>query len=102
VPGDEATQHWKSTAKTGSYMVRQYERHGASHLLVALSLVDFDYATAEEFELAVSATRFPRCPRHPRFAATLSVVERGDARVRETHGSRRAPHQHDQPRQAPR
>ena len=41
VPGDERRNiHWKSTAKTGSYMVRQFEETRRSHLLVALSLVD--------------------------------------------------------------
>ncbi|WP_223695084.1 DUF58 domain-containing protein [Leifsonia poae] len=57
LPGDERRNiHWKSTAKTGSYMVRQYEETRRSHLLVALSLSTDDYATDEEFELAVSAT----------------------------------------------
>jgi len=56
VPGDERRNiHWKSTAKTGSYMVRQYEQTRRSHLMIALSLAAADYATAEEFELAVSA-----------------------------------------------
>lgn len=57
VPGDDRRYiHWKSTAKTGSYMVRQFEEARRSHLLVALSLSAADYATEEEFELAVSAT----------------------------------------------
>jgi uncharacterized protein (DUF58 family) len=57
VPGDDRRYiHWKSTAKTGSYMVRQFEETRRSHLLVALSLSAADYATDEEFELAVSAT----------------------------------------------
>lgn len=57
VPGDERRYiHWKSTAKTGSYMVRQFEETRRSHLLVALSLSAADYATEEEFELAVSVT----------------------------------------------
>lgn len=57
VPGDERRYiHWKSTAKTGSYMVRQFEETRRSHLLVALTLSDADYATEEEFELAVSVT----------------------------------------------
>lgn len=57
VPGDERRYiHWKSTAKTGSYMVRQFEETRRSHLLVALSLSTADYATEEEFELAVSVT----------------------------------------------
>lgn len=57
VPGDERRYiHWKSTAKTGSYMVRQFEETRRSHLLVALSLSAADYATEDEFELAVSVT----------------------------------------------
>ena len=55
VPGDERrTIHWKSTAKTGSFMVRQFEETRRSHLLVALSLAEADYGSADEFELAVS------------------------------------------------
>lgn len=57
MPGDERRNiHWKSTAKTGSYMVRQFEETRRSHLLVALSLAQADYAGDAEFELAVSAT----------------------------------------------
>ncbi|MFF1572023.1 DUF58 domain-containing protein [Leifsonia sp. NPDC058292] len=56
VPGDERRNiHWKSTAKTGSYMVRQFEETRRSHLLVALSLSAADYGDPDEFELAVSA-----------------------------------------------
>ncbi len=46
--------HWKSTAKTGTYMVRQFEQTRRSHLVVALSLATSDFASEEEFELAVS------------------------------------------------
>lgn len=54
--GDERRYiHWKSTAKTGTYMVRQFEQTRRSHLVVALSLAASDYATEEQFELAVSA-----------------------------------------------
>jgi uncharacterized protein (DUF58 family) len=54
-PGDERRYiHWKSTAKTGTYMVRQFEQTRRSHLVVALSLASADYAGDEEFELAVS------------------------------------------------
>ncbi len=57
VPGDERRNiHWKSTAKTGSYMVRQYEETKRSHLMVALSLAEGDYSDPAEFELAVSVT----------------------------------------------
>ncbi|WP_307852445.1 DUF58 domain-containing protein [Glaciihabitans sp. dw_435] len=55
-PGDERRNiHWKSTAKTGRYMVRQFEETRRSHLVIALSLARTDYATDDEFELAVSA-----------------------------------------------
>jgi uncharacterized protein (DUF58 family) len=54
-PGDDRRYiHWKSTAKTGTYMVRQFEQTRRSHLVVALSLASADYAADEEFELAVS------------------------------------------------
>jgi len=55
-PGDSRRQiHWKSTAKTGRLMVRQFEETLRSRLGVVLSLADGDYATPDEFELAVSA-----------------------------------------------
>lgn len=55
VPGDERRYiHWKSTARTGRYMVRQFEETRRSHLVIALSLASRDYATEEEFEMAVS------------------------------------------------
>ena len=57
MPGDERRNiHWKSTARTGTYMVRQFEETRRSHLMIALSLASGDYATDEEFELAVSVT----------------------------------------------
>ena len=46
--------HWKSTAKTGVHMVRQFEQTRRSHLVVALSLSTHDFASEAEFELAVS------------------------------------------------
>lgn len=53
--GDERRYiHWKSTAKTGTYMVRQFEETRRSHLVVSLSLATADYANSREFELAVS------------------------------------------------
>lgn len=56
-PGDERRYiHWKSTAKTGTYMVRQFEQTRRSHLAVALSLAPSDFANDDEFELAVSVT----------------------------------------------
>lgn len=56
LPGDDRRHmHWKSTAKTGSYMVRQFEQTRRSHLILALSLAQADYAGDEDFEIAVSA-----------------------------------------------
>lgn len=56
VPGDAQRQvHWKSTAKTGTLMVRQYEETRRSRMIVALAAADAEYGSDEEFELAVSA-----------------------------------------------
>lgn len=55
IPGDERRYiHWKSTARTGTHMVRQFEETRRSHLVIALSLARSDYANDDEFELAVS------------------------------------------------
>ena len=56
VPGDSQRQiHWKSTAKTGTLMVRQYEETRRSRMVISLALADDEYANDDEFELAVSA-----------------------------------------------
>ncbi|WP_308209114.1 DUF58 domain-containing protein [Microbacterium sp. zg.B48] len=55
VPGDSRRQiHWKSTAKTGQLMVRQYEESRRSRMAVVLSAAEAEFADADEFELAVS------------------------------------------------
>jgi uncharacterized protein (DUF58 family) len=46
--------HWKSTAKTGTLMVRQYEETRRSRLAVVLSRDLGEYASDDEFELGVS------------------------------------------------
>lgn len=51
---DRRSIHWKSTARTGRFMVRQYEQTRRSHLLIALSQAPADFADDDEFELAVS------------------------------------------------
>ena len=54
-PGDSRRQiHWKSTAKTGRLMVRQYEESRRSRMAVVLGVAEHEYADADEFELAVS------------------------------------------------
>ncbi|MGU3647055.1 DUF58 domain-containing protein [Microbacterium sp. C23T] len=54
-PGDSRRQiHWRSTAKTGRLMVRQYEESRRSRMAVVLAVAEGEYADADEFELAVS------------------------------------------------
>ena len=56
VPGDSYRHvHWKSTAKTGVLMVRQYEETRHSRIAVILDLAMPGYASDDEFEMAVSA-----------------------------------------------
>ncbi|MFG6402760.1 DUF58 domain-containing protein [Microbacterium sp. P04] len=55
-PGDSQRQiHWKSTAKTGRLMVRQFEESRRSRMAVVLAVAEPEYADADEFELAVSS-----------------------------------------------
>ncbi len=54
-PGDSPRHiHWKSTAKTGTLMVRQYEETRRSRLALILSRRSDEFGTDEEFEMAVS------------------------------------------------
>jgi uncharacterized protein (DUF58 family) len=55
-PGDDRRHvHWKSTARTGQLMVRQFEETRRSHFVIGLSRHPSDYRDPEDFELAVSA-----------------------------------------------
>ncbi len=55
VPGDSQRHiHWKSTAKTGALMVRQYDQTVRSELMVVLDNDMESYLDEDEFELAVS------------------------------------------------
>jgi uncharacterized protein (DUF58 family) len=54
-PGDDLRHvHWRSTARTGTLMMRTYEQTRRSHFVIGLSTHPGEYADAEEFELAVS------------------------------------------------
>jgi uncharacterized protein (DUF58 family) len=56
VPGDDRRYvHWRSSARTGTLMVRQFEETRRSHLVLALSVQERDYAQPDEMELAISA-----------------------------------------------
>ena len=55
VAGDDRRHvHWKSSAKIGELMVRQYVDTRRSHVAVLLSLDLDEYTDEDEFELAVS------------------------------------------------
>lgn len=57
MPGDDRRHiHWKSSAKTGTFMVRQFEQTRRSTMLIALSIASIDFGSDAEFELAVSVT----------------------------------------------
>ncbi|RFA07823.1 hypothetical protein B7R54_00300 [Subtercola boreus] len=56
VAGDDRRNiHWKTSARTGTLMVRQFEETRRSHLALALSTSLADYGDPDEFELAVSS-----------------------------------------------
>lgn len=55
VPGDDRRHiHWRTSARLGRFMVRQFVDTRRAHVAVVLSTSPGDYATADEFELAVS------------------------------------------------
>lgn len=56
VPGDALRNvHWKSTAKTGTLMVRQYQETQTARTAVLFDARRDEYASDDEFELGVSA-----------------------------------------------
>jgi uncharacterized protein (DUF58 family) len=55
VPGDDRRHiHWKTTARVGTMMVRQFVDTRRSHLALVISTDQADYASEDEFELALS------------------------------------------------
>jgi len=56
-PGDPLRNvHWRTSARIGKLMVRQFEETRRSQLIVLHSADRSSYSSAEEFELAVSVT----------------------------------------------
>ncbi|KAA1421545.1 DUF58 domain-containing protein [Nocardioides humilatus] len=54
-PGDDRRAiHWKTTARTGRLMVRQFEETRRAHLLVVLPTHLDDYRSEDDFESAIS------------------------------------------------
>ncbi|SIO18254.1 DUF58 domain-containing protein [Agromyces cerinus] len=77
VPGDDRRFiHWRSSAKTGTFMVRQFEETRRSRLMVLLDLDPGAYVDSAEFELAVSAAASVGA-RAIRDARTVSFVVSG-------------------------
>lgn len=57
VPGDDRRYvHWRTSARIGQLMVRQFEETRRSQVTMILATRDDLYASEEEFELAVSVT----------------------------------------------
>ena len=55
-PGDDRRYiHWKTSARTGVLMVRQFEETRRSHVSVSVATAVADYRTDEEFEIAIAA-----------------------------------------------
>ncbi|MCW2749863.1 MAG: hypothetical protein JWR83_973, partial [Aeromicrobium sp.] len=55
VPGDDRRHvHWRTSARLGKLMVRQFIDNRRSHLGILIDSNPADYADADEFELAVS------------------------------------------------
>jgi uncharacterized protein (DUF58 family) len=54
-PGDGRRHvHWKSTAKTGRLMVRQFEETRRARLAIVLGMHEDEFGSDDEYELAVS------------------------------------------------
>ncbi|RXZ48238.1 DUF58 domain-containing protein, partial [Agromyces binzhouensis] len=81
-PGDDRRYiHWRSSAKTGTFMVRQFEETRRSRLMVLLDLAADAYEDAEDFELAVSVAASIGA-RAIRDARSLAFVVSGRERLR--------------------
>jgi len=79
--------HWKSTAKTGVLMVRQFEETRRSTISLVLDLDATSYGSPEEFEMAVSVigslgVRALRDGRDARAVVSGEVPEFAKATVR--------------------
>jgi hypothetical protein len=97
VPGDDRRHiHWKSTAKTGRFMIRQYEQTRRSRMLIVLETRREAYADEAEFELAVSTAaslgvRALRDSRDVMFVVSRSSVSASSVSASSVSGLSRGP-----------
>ncbi len=55
VPGDDLRHvHWRSTARTGRLMIRQFEETRRSQFVIVVSTRPADYADDDEFEVGIA------------------------------------------------
>ncbi|MGR0320112.1 DUF58 domain-containing protein [Agromyces sp. ZXT2-3] len=88
-PGDDRRYiHWRSSAKTGTFMVRQFEETRRSRLMVMLDLAADAYEDEDDFELAVSVAASIGA-RAIRDARSLAFVVSGHERQRTSTEARR-------------
>ncbi|GAA2040014.1 DUF58 domain-containing protein [Agromyces tropicus] len=93
-PGDDRRFiHWRSSAKTGTFMVRQFEETRRSRLMVLLDLAADAYEDEEDFELAVSVAASIGA-RAIRDARSLAFVVSGRERIRPPAARRGVPSAH--------
>jgi len=93
-PGDAQRHiHWKSTAKTGTLMVKQFEETRRSRLTVLLATHEAEFATAAEAELAigVAASLAKESIREGRETELLVSPAAADARLKRSRGVRALP-----------
>lgn len=81
-PGDDRRNvHWKTTARTGRLMVRQFEETRRAHLLLALDLSPAAWANEDEFETAISCAASLAVSVLRDFRTTTVVTQVGQART---------------------
>ncbi len=87
VPGDDRRHiHWRTSARTGRYMIRQFVDTRSSHLAIVVSGSRTDYADEDEFEAALSVGA-SIASRANRDNQTVSVLAAGHTATRSA-GSR--------------
>jgi uncharacterized protein (DUF58 family) len=85
VPGDDRRHiHWRTSARTGRYMVRQFVDTRSSHLAIIVGGSKNEYATDAEFETALSigASIAARANRDSQVVSVLAAGHIANERAR--------------------